>query len=133
MRSREAFRDELDEIRRQVKGKAADTEPFVTSSAIPSLPPRPSFFPPLSIASYLSTPNLKTLLMSHLLSETDIPTGEGIDLITMLRALPPQTPDTAALLATIAERDAQLAARDEAIRRLQEQVAALEKTLCAQS
>ena len=46
---------------------------------------------------------------------------------------PSQTPDSATFLATIAEKDAQIAARDETIRLLQERVAALEETCRAQS
>ena len=135
---RAEFRDEPDEIRRQLKGKATDTGLSVTSAVTPALPPPPPFFPPSVPTSDLSTTDLKTFPLSRLLDKTSVPTREGIDLITMLcyhlePPSPPQTPDIAALLATIAERDAQLAARDETIRRLQEQVAALEETCRAQS
>ena len=121
-----------------MKGKAVDSGPFITSSAIPSLPLWPQFFTQPPPASDLSTTDLKTVLLSRLLEDSDYLTSEAIDLISMLRHLtetpPPfQTPDSAAFLATIAEKDAQIAARDETIRLLQERVAALEKTCCAQS
>ena len=88
-----------------MKGKAVDTGPSVTSSAIPSLPLPSPFFTPPPPASDLSTSDLKTLLLSRLLEETDYPTTEAIDLITMLRHLT-ETPDSATFLATIAEKDA---------------------------
>ena len=46
---------------------------------------------------------------------------------------PSQTPDSTTFLGTIAEKYAQIAARDETIRLLQEPVAALEETCRAQS
>ena len=126
----------------KAKAKAADTGPSIISSTIPSLPLPPPFFPPHPPASDLSTSDLKTLMLSRLLEETDSPTTEAIDLISVLRYPPPprQTPDFASLPATIAEKDAQIAARDEliaardeTIRVLREQVAALEDTCRAQS
>ena len=77
-------------------------------------------------------------MLSRLLEETDYPTTEAIDLFTILRHLtetppPSQTPDSATFLGTIAEKDAQIAARDETIRLLQEPVAALEEICRAQS
>ena len=120
-----------------MKGKAADTAPPVISSTILSLPPLPLFFPPLSAGSDLSTSDMKALLLSCLLEESDFLTIEVVELILVLRypPPPPQTPYSASLLATIAEKDAQIAVRDEliaardkTIRVLRERVAALEDT-----
>jgi hypothetical protein len=128
---RAEFRDELDEIKRQVKGKAADTGSPVVSSTIPSLPLPQPFFSPPPPGSDLTTDDLKSLLLSRLLDESSFPTEEGIELISLLRQqTTPSTADaeTLALRASLAERDARLAQRDEEIRLLRAQILSLENT-----
>ena len=60
------------------------------------------------------------LLLSRLLEESSFPTGEGMVLISLLRqqTTPSTDAETLALWASLAERDAQLARRDEQIRLL---------------
>ena len=114
-----------------MKGKAACTSPPVTSSTIPSLPLPPPFFPPPPPGSDLSTDDLKSLLLSRLLDESSFPTKEGIDLISLLRqqtAPPKADTKSLALRASLAERDARLAERDDQIRLLQAQILSLETT-----
>ena len=97
-------------------------------STVTTTPPPPVFqFPIPPPVTDLPTDELKMLLPSRLLEESSFPTRDGMDLISLLRqqTAPSTDAETLALRASLAERDAQLAARDEQIRLLQARVLSL--------
>ena len=84
--------------------------------------------PPPPVFQFRTPP---PILLSRLLEESSFPTGEGMDLISLLRlqTAPSTNAKTLALRASLAKRDTQLVARDEQIRLLQAQIISLE-TAC---
>ena len=98
------FGRELDDIRRQMRGKG----PTVSDQTTITTTPPPSVFQfaiPQPVKD-LPTDELKMLLLSRLLEEYSFPTGEGMDLISLLRqhTAPSTDAETLALRASLAER-----------------------------